>query len=139
MQTFLPFADFEQCATVLDDKRLYKQIVECKQILNVLKGHPSRWHNHPAILMWKGYEDALRYYQWCMFKEWALRRWKFNVASHYDDIGEVKFPEWLGTVKLHKSHQQALLAKDPDHYIEYFELEEQKIDYWWPIKKGETK
>ena len=31
MQTFLPYADFVECARVLDDKRLNKQIVEAEQ------------------------------------------------------------------------------------------------------------
>lgn len=37
MQTFLPYADFAECARVLDDKRLGKQRVECLQILKALQ------------------------------------------------------------------------------------------------------
>ena len=36
MQTFLPFADFQRSANVLDNKRLGKQILECYQIMLAL-------------------------------------------------------------------------------------------------------
>lgn len=38
MQTFLPYADYEQSAAVLDQKRLGKQRVETLQIMQVLLG-----------------------------------------------------------------------------------------------------
>jgi hypothetical protein len=41
VNTFLPFSNFQKCAEVLDDKRLYKQIVECKQILNTILANTS--------------------------------------------------------------------------------------------------
>lgn len=81
MQTFLPFPSFSESASVLDDKRLGKQRVECKQILQALQrgkytckhcGYcdpgpcPDRcsvnvvhswrltaWKNHPAVKMWE--------------------------------------------------------------------------------------
>jgi len=50
MQTFLPYKDYDQCAEILDNKRLNKQILEAYQILKVLSGKsPSgAWRNHPA-------------------------------------------------------------------------------------------
>lgn len=64
MQTFLPIADFEQSLKCLDYRRLGKQRVEAKQILNVLSPDYDKkgWRNHPAVLMWKGYEESLKYY-----------------------------------------------------------------------------
>jgi len=55
MQTFLPYKNYSQCAEILDNKRLNKQILESYQILKVLSGQsPSgAWRNHPAVLMWK--------------------------------------------------------------------------------------
>ena len=38
MQIFLPYADIEQSARVLDTQRLMKQRVESYQILNTLQG-----------------------------------------------------------------------------------------------------
>jgi hypothetical protein len=73
MQTFLPYPDFEATARVLDWRRLGKQRVECMQILNALHGTSKGWVNHPAVRMWRGYEDALETYQSFMIEEWVRR------------------------------------------------------------------
>src|SRR3569833_4507136 len=71
MQTFLPFADFEASARVLDAKRLGKQRVEAIQVLRALTVPGYGWRHHPAAAMWAGYEEALVRYgldvcaAWC--------------------------------------------------------------------------
>ena len=62
MQTFLPYADFVKTAKCLDYRRLGKQRVEAFQILNILEGKTTKagWKHHPAVLMWEGYENALK-------------------------------------------------------------------------------
>ena len=64
MQTFLPHSNFRKTARYLDYRRLGKQRVEAYQILNVLTGKSkgNGWKNHPAVKMWKGYENALKLY-----------------------------------------------------------------------------
>ena len=64
MQTFLPSADYEYAAQILDNKRLNKQILEGYQIMKVLSGasESGAWRNHPAVLMWKGSEHYLNSY-----------------------------------------------------------------------------
>ena len=42
MQVFLPYPDFKKSLESLDNKRLGKQRVEAKQILNVLLNRPRR-------------------------------------------------------------------------------------------------
>ena len=75
MQTFLPYSDFVNISKVLDYKRLGKQRVEARQILNtILNG--GGWSNHPAIKMWRGYENALILYSNIMIKEWILRGYR---------------------------------------------------------------
>ena len=54
MQTFLPYADFERSARVLDAKRLGKQRVEVIQVVRALTVPGYAWAHHPAALMWKG-------------------------------------------------------------------------------------
>jgi len=51
VQTFLPYTDFIKSAKCLDYKRLGKQRVEAKQILNILLGETTKagWTNHPAV------------------------------------------------------------------------------------------
>jgi len=59
MQTFLPYADFELSAKVLDYKRLNSQRREARSIFNILqklKINPNvkiGWMNHPAVRMWE--------------------------------------------------------------------------------------
>ena len=52
MQTFLPYANFEDSAKVLDWRRLGKQRVEADQILNIISGKTEKlgWRNHPPVL-----------------------------------------------------------------------------------------
>lgn len=146
MQTFLPFEDFEKCAQSLDNKRLYKQIVECKQILNVLMDYDNAkdWKNHPAVLMWKGYEDALQLYQATIFVEWFERRWGENQFIDYSvseqKDRDVKMPSWLGDERVHSSHRANLFYKDQNCYKEFKDDYESlminsKPPYWWPVAK----
>ena len=52
----------EYIGYTLDRKRLNKQKVEANQILKASLGLTKGWVNHPAVLMWKGYPNALKYY-----------------------------------------------------------------------------
>lgn len=92
MQTFLPYIDFNDCAAVIDKKRSWKQVVECKQILCALNydGAPEDWKqlaswtkrpylNHPAVKMWAGYEDLLALY-YNVFLKHALDVLKINTT-----------------------------------------------------------
>lgn len=59
MQSFLPYPDFARSARVLDDRRLGKQRVEALQIYRALTREKYGWRNHPAVLMWRSYDEAL--------------------------------------------------------------------------------
>src|SRR3712207_9220014 len=54
MQTFVPVADFEESARLLDSPRLGKQRVETLQILRALELPDYGWASHPAVAMWRG-------------------------------------------------------------------------------------
>ena len=62
MQTFLPYPDFAETAKVLDQRRLGKQRVEALQVLRGLTVPGYGWRHHPAVRMWRGYEEALTRY-----------------------------------------------------------------------------
>src|SRR3954469_7896888 len=53
MQTFLPVADFEESARLLDSPRLGKQRVETLQVLRALELPDYGWANHPVATMWR--------------------------------------------------------------------------------------
>jgi len=142
MQTFLPYESFRDSAKCLDRQRLGKQRVEAMQILNALQaGSTSRWRNHPAVRMWRGYENALGYYMNVMINEWINRGYK-NTMTYYEfqrcnksifDI--VKYPQWLGDDRLYKSHRCNLYRKDPNYYGQFLWGRcDEKAPYWWPVE-----
>lgn len=150
MQTFLPYDDFALCAKVLDNKRLNKQIVECDQIFKSLTVSEYGWKNHPAVLMWLGYEDALLVYTTAMFYEWCERSGKeqhksfTNICLREGDRvnrlldnhnGWYSEPKWLGDERLHQSHRRNLTRKDPEFYGQFWS-ESPEEGYWWPTHNG---
>ena len=134
MQTFLPYESFIDSAKCLDRQRLGKQRVEAMQILNALQaGSTSRWRNHPAVRMWRGYEHALGYYMNVMIDEWIDRGYK-NTMNHYN-YQTLKYPPWIGDDRLHKSHRCNLYRKDPNYYGRFLWLDiDEKAPYWWPVE-----
>ena len=60
MQVFIIGTPLET-ARALDPKRLRKQIIECRQILDALNGAKA-WSNHPCVLQYRGYEEWLELY-----------------------------------------------------------------------------
>lgn len=134
MQTFLPYPDFMKSAEVLDYRRLGKQRVEAKQIINALSPDSnSRWRNHPAVRMWRNYEHALRYYHDIMILEWINRGYKNNMVLFHVH-GSFDMPHWLDDERLHSSHRANLLRKDPIFYGMYGWEDDPEAPYWWPVE-----
>jgi len=137
MQTFLPYPDFARSAACLDNRRLGKQRVEAMQIRDALaslsNGLFPGWGNHPAVLMWQGYELALEDYLASCCVEWISRGFK-NTIKH-DFIAITITPWWLHDGRFHSAHRAALLAKDPVHYGQFGWTETPAINYWWPTKQ----
>lgn len=133
MQTFLPYADFQKSAEVLDYKRLGKQRVETFQVLNILLSRtPTKgWRNHPVTVMWTGYESALQLYQNITIREWKKRGYKNNMAYEQIQPGLLVMPPWFGDDRLHKSHRSNLLRKDFNYYSQYFD-DPSDMEYFWP-------
>jgi hypothetical protein len=138
MQTFLPLPDFYMSAACLDNKRLGKQRVEARQILDALRGHGSeRWRNHPAVKMWVGYEEALTSYANIMIREWISRGFSntMPIDATYT-ISRIEMPPWFGNEKFHGSHQSNLLRKYPEHYEQFGWDVPDDLPYVWPSKEG---
>jgi len=137
MQTFLPYPDFQMCAKVLDRQRLGKQRIEALQIFKVIHGQKQGWSNHPAVLMWAGYETSLRQYYNAMVTEWK-RRGYLNRMPLYTDSMELlckRPPPWLGDPAFHASHQSNLIRKLPEHYRPIFGNRlPDNLPYVWPAR-----
>ena len=132
MQTFLPHKSFKKSFKVLDYRRLGKQRVEAKQILNVLleRTDTKGWRNHPITKMWAGYESALQLYFNLCVQEWVRRGYNNNMefAKITDDI---VYPHWLGDKSFHSSHRANLLRKDLEYYSQFGWVENPINPYAW--------
>jgi hypothetical protein len=138
MQTFLPYPNLKKSLKVLDSRRLGKQRVEAFQILNILLKRTDKkgWRNHPAVKMWKGYENALKLYLNKAIKLWISRG--FNNTMKLEKIkGKIVLPSWFGNKKFHDSHKSNLLRKNPEHYFEFSKEVQDDLNYVWPCKNKE--
>ena len=137
MQTFLPYKSFLKTASTLDYRRLGKQRIECKQIINTLQGNTKGWINHPAVKMWKNYELTLCEYALCICEEWINRGYNDNQKSffleQYKLYNNMIYPNWLGNEDLHASHRSNLLRKDFVFYSKYKWTEKDDLEYVWPV------
>lgn len=160
MQTFMPYANFEQTAKVLDNKRLNKQALEGWQIMMTNLGldpqgnfrESKGWRNHPAVKMWRGHEQALLNYIGAMVVEWKSRGYNstiFDKAERtyeqalslglVDDEQPAPLPAWLTNEalldRITSSHRTALLCKDYGHYHQFAWTEDSgephSYDYVW--------
>lgn len=145
MQTFLPYGDFRRTARVLDLRRLGKQRVESLQILRALTFDDYGWRNHPAVTMWVGYTPALVTYGMAITDQWGRAGFADTVGPQLVEFlgGEPLrsqpelraaglLPPWIGSRALHRSHQAALLRKDPAHYGRLFGSVDPDLPYVWP-------
>jgi len=151
MQTFLPLPDFRASAEVLDNRRLGKQRVEVLQILNSLDPscNSAGWRNHPAVRMWKNFENALALYGLVVCERWIEKGFRDtcyekiltrivppmdrSVLQQKYDLPEKGFlPPWFGDPRLHSSHRSNLLRKSATWYGRYGWKEPDDIPYWWP-------
>ena len=156
MQTFVPYPDMRRSAEVLDDRRLGKQRVEALQIIRALTYETYGWKHHPAVLMWKGYEEALGAYARAICEEWTNRGHADTCALTIttdltaagirtparteQQLGKAdELPPWWGDDAVHRSHRSALLRKEPEHYGPRFEPDlPDDLEYVWPVRRATT-
>lgn len=149
MQTFLPHPEFTASALALDRRRLGKQRVEAIQVLRGLTVPGYGWRRHPAVLMWTGYEEALVRYGLEICRVWCeLGHQDTCAATLVTDLEAVRpsapvreepqlraageMPPWLGDEAFHRSHQSALVRKDPETYRPRFPGVPDDLPYVWP-------
>jgi hypothetical protein len=139
MQTFLPYADFDQSLAVLDRQRLCKQRLEAWQILRACLGLTRGWVNHPATRMWRGHEGALVGYGRAACGEWLRRGYRDSLLEEFCQVALIlpaeRFiaPRWLGREDVHESHRANLVRKMPEYYGRLWPGVEPREGYVWPL------
>lgn len=150
MQTFVPYATFTESAATLDSKRLNKQLLEGRQIYNILASQRTSgaWVNHPAVKMWRGYNTALFHYLALIKKECDFRgiktmnNWNaiLDISNTDNADKNLIMPKWWGDERVHLSHRQNLYKKDPEYYAFLSDDNRlsavsccDKCSYFWPV------
>lgn len=134
MQTFLPYPDIKTSVECLDFRRLGKQRVEAKQIIDTLTFCKTSWKNHPAVKMWKYHVPFLSLYMNACIDEWIKRGYKNTMQRIiYPEGYMYSSPLWWGNKLFHESHRSNLLRKDPIWYGQYGWKEPNNLPYYWPV------
>lgn len=141
MMTFLPYPNYIRSVQCLDNKRLGKQRVECLQIINILEGKQKTkgWHSHPAVKMWVGYTNSLKYYCNCCIDEWVKRGFK-NTMVKYDVDHQNEDPWFIGNEDFHRAMRARLIQKDEAYYLPKFPKDKgfNNGKYFWPITETKS-
>jgi hypothetical protein len=130
MQTFCTSTDHNKTAQSLDNKRLFKQLLEGYQLLRASIVGPG-FSRHPAKLMWEGYEHEFILYLLAMDEECRARG--INSEDLADKIadffrahylgGHIGRPLWLTDPVLADrvitTHRANLYLKDPIYYADW--------------------
>lgn len=123
MQVFIVGTPFET-ASVLDKRRLNKQIVECQQILDALNGAKA-WSNHPCVLQYRGHEEWLKLYKYIL----EAYRYPHASAVYYDLVADKCRPPFH-TQEYFDQMKRRLYTKDPVYYEQWAHLGESE-DNWY--------
>ncbi len=99
-------------AKSLDRRRLNKQIIECRQILDAIKGKSQAWKNHPIVLSYKNHISWLEHYLECLDNYY-----KGNLADakYYSGLADQIRPEFHIRAYFTKMKQR-LYTKDNVYY-----------------------
>lgn len=138
MQVFRPYIDWRKSARVLDDRRLGKQRVECKQVLNailrklgLIVDGKRGWLNHPIVLTYfnsgRPYiADLAGFFRACV-DEWRARGYSSSITL--EDISgllsRVDSAEGTPVTHVHEvEYRRILLLKDLNYYFQVFPRDE---------------
>lgn len=152
MQTFITDTrENEWGVKNLDQKRLVKQLLECRQIMAALAGETKGWVNHPATKMWRGREYIL--YTYALHVAWEMRDRGYAYSKNMKALNESydKIMDARDTVHVHEdfspevidkivyTHRGRLYEKDSEHYAQWSTYTDYKknvccdrCNYYWP-------
>lgn len=83
MNLFLPEETISESVKALDDRRLIKQILECKTILDVANKTKNGYARHPVVTYYKDYPYFIAEYGYMACLEYWYRTKKNHKYNHY--------------------------------------------------------
>ena len=139
MQIFLPYKDIFETAKCLDNRRLNKQIIECRQILDAIDGAKA-WCNHPIINMYKCNSAFVRLYMKVL--EEYIHGYIDNATRWSDFFNKYCcFPHFI-TDDYCDQMKRRLYTKDPIYYKQFEKYGKSDVNWyfvegkWLYYKKG---
>ena len=133
MQVFVPYPEPIKVARCLDPRRLNKQIIECKQILDAINGTGKGWFNHPVTKMYRDHSEWLENY-WCCLEYY--QHCNLEIAEEYNKMAMSLIPPFL-TEGFCDQHKRRLYTKNPEHYKQFSEYG--KTEENWYFVEGELR
>lgn len=131
MQVFIIGSALET-AQALDKKRLNKQIVECKQILNAIEGKTKAWANHPCTKQYKEHIEWLIAYTHCLKSYFNNDIHKARIWNLYAMNLTPKFH----TIDYLEQMKRRLYTKDNNHYNRWWFLGESQENWYWSTEEN---
>lgn len=126
MQVFIVGTPYET-AEVLDLKRLNKQIIENKQIMDAILGTGRGWFNHPVVKSYKNHFQWLYHYNLCLF--WYQRGCK-DMAKKMSEQA-MAFKPNFHTEEYFNQMKRRLYSKNNQYYSQYSYLGESSCNWYW--------
>ena len=127
MQIFIVGSIFETCQA-LDKRRLWKQILEARQIIDILLGKTQAWKNHPVAKMYKDDLEWLLLYL-AVFEEYW--RGDLEAAEIISNGAEEIKPIFLYDDSYLKNMKKRLFTKDNSFYSQWASLGESYVNMYF--------
>lgn len=128
MQIFVPYKEPLEVAKCLDRRRLNKQIIETRQIINAITGVSAAWFNHPVVHMYRNHLDFLSNYERCLYAYFSGSN---ETALMFSNEAVRCLPEFIND-DLCNQHKRRLYTKDNVHYKQFSEYGE-SLENWYII------
>lgn len=127
MQVFVPYPEPIKVAQCLDAKRLNKQVIECRQILDAIDGKGNGWFHHPVTAMYKPYREWLSYYANCLD---CFHKGLYEYARAWNKSANKIRPPFL-TEGFCTQHKRRLFAKNHERYKQFAEYGASDENWYW--------
>jgi len=131
MQVFVPYPSPIDVAKCLDERRLRKQIIECRQILDAITGQKKGWANHPVVKMYDKHWVWLSSYTLC------LQYYEIGDedAAQQENADAFPYRPSFLTKEFCDQHKRRLYTKAPDLYPQFADYG--KSEENWYVVNGE--
>ena len=125
MQVFIIGTPLET-ARALDPRRLNKQRIEARQILDAIMGRSAAWRNHPCTIQYRNHYFWLQTYSLILDTFCA----GLHVPSYINKYAEISRPNFH-TPEYFDQMKRRLYTKDPNHYRQWEHLGTSETNWYF--------